>query len=79
MGLATALREHMAAFPPLAVTLPWLTPTGPEVTHRLLFTSGIGAAIWSQAFNDQSWKPALASAGIIPAPEKGKRCAIVPP
>ncbi len=73
--VSTALRAHMAAFPPVDVTLPWLTPTGPKVTHRLLFTSGIGAAIWSQAFNDQSWKPALASAGIIPAPEKGKRYA----
>ncbi|WP_234328642.1 MULTISPECIES: hypothetical protein [Streptomyces] len=55
MGLATALREHMEAFPPVDVTLPWLTPTGPKATHRLLFTGGIGAAIWSQAFNDQSW------------------------
>ncbi|MBQ0947697.1 hypothetical protein KBZ75_05535 [Streptomyces sp. RK76] len=55
VGLATALREHMEAFPPVDVTLPWLTPTGPKATHRLLFTGGIGAAIWSQAFNDQSW------------------------
>ncbi|WP_039932612.1 tyrosine-type recombinase/integrase [Streptomyces viridochromogenes] len=33
------------------------------------------AAIWSQAFNDQAWKPALASVGIIPTPEKGQRYA----
>ncbi|WP_016826215.1 tyrosine-type recombinase/integrase [Streptomyces viridosporus] len=73
--MSAALREHMAAFPPVDVTLPWLTPTGPKVTHRLLFTSGSGAAIWSQAFNDRAWKPALASAGIIPAPGKGERYA----
>jgi integrase len=57
------------------ITLPWLTPAGPKVTYRLLFTSGIGAATWSQAFNDQAWKPALASAGIIPTPKKGQRYA----
>lgn len=70
-----ALAEHMERFPPAEVTLPWLTQTGPKVTHRLVFTSSIGAAIWSQGFNDQAWKPALASAGIIPAPEKGERYA----
>lgn len=55
--VSAALREHMQRFPPVEVTLPWLTPTGPKVTHRLIFTSGIGAAIWSQGFNDQAWKP----------------------
>ncbi|MEU9183294.1 tyrosine-type recombinase/integrase [Streptomyces sp. NPDC048484] len=74
--VSAALRKHMASFPPVEVTLPWLTPTGPKATRRLLFTSGIGTAIWSQAFNDRSWKPALASAGLIPAPEKGQRYAV---
>ncbi|WP_031159967.1 tyrosine-type recombinase/integrase [Streptomyces durhamensis] len=73
--VSAALREHMERFPPVEVTLPWLTPTGPKITHRLVFTSSIGAAIWSQGFNDQAWKPALASAGIIPTPEKGQRYA----
>jgi integrase len=73
--VSTALAEHMKRFPPVEVTLPWLTPTGPKVTHRLIFTSGADAALWSTAFNDQAWKPALASAGIVPAPEKGKRYA----
>lgn len=68
----------MQRFPPVEVTLPWLTRPAPKVTHRLVFTSGVGSAIWSQAFNDQAWKPALASAGIIPTPEKGQRYAAAP-
>ncbi|MET7714417.1 tyrosine-type recombinase/integrase [Streptomyces sp. NPDC005407] len=71
--VSAALIEHMRCFPPVDVTLPWLTPTGPKVTHRLVFTSGVGKALWSNAFNDQAWKPGLASAGIIPTPEKGQR------
>ncbi|WP_062648397.1 tyrosine-type recombinase/integrase [Streptomyces maremycinicus] len=73
--VSTALHNHMERFPPVEVTLPWLTPTGPKVTHRLVFTSSISAAIWSQGFNDKSWKPALASAGIIATPKKGQRYA----
>jgi hypothetical protein len=62
--VSAALRKHMARFPSVEATLPWLPPTGPRVTHPLVFTSGIGAAIWSRAFKDQAWKPAAASAGI---------------
>ncbi|MFD5101704.1 tyrosine-type recombinase/integrase [Streptomyces albidochromogenes] len=70
-----ALTAHMKRFPPADVTLPWLTPTGPKVTRRLIFTNGSGNALWSNAFNDRAWKPALAAAGIIPAPERGARYA----
>ena len=45
------------------------------MTHRLIFTAAAGTALWSNAFNDQAWKPALASAGVIPVPEKGHRYA----
>ncbi|WP_433889405.1 tyrosine-type recombinase/integrase [Streptomyces sp. CA-111067] len=75
--VSAALTEHMKRFPPTDVTLPWMTPTGPKVTHRLIFASGAGTALWSNDFNDRLWKPALASADIIPAPEKGKRYAAV--
>ncbi|MEV7717477.1 site-specific integrase [Streptomyces sp. NPDC088184] len=70
-----ALTEHMRLFPPAEVTLPWLTPDGPPVTKSLVFTSKTSNAVWRSAFNDQSWKPALATAGIIPQHEKGKRYA----
>ena len=73
--VSAALADHMKRFPPVEVTLPWLTPTGPKVTHRLIFTSDIGKALWSNDFNDRLWKPALASAGVIPVPEKGQRYA----
>ncbi|WP_327689295.1 site-specific integrase [Streptomyces tubercidicus] len=70
-----ALTEHMRRFPPVKVTLPWLTPDGAPLTKNLVFTSTTDNAVWRSAFNDQSWKPALAAAGIIPEPEKGKRYA----
>lgn len=44
----------MKRFPPVDVTLPWLTPSGPKVTHRLVFTAPAGTALWSNAFNDQT-------------------------
>ncbi len=70
-----ALTEHMRRFPPTEVTLPWLTPDGEPLTKTLMFTNTRGNAVWRSAFNDQSWKPALATAGIIPEPEKGERYA----
>ncbi|MER5358823.1 site-specific integrase [Streptomyces sp. NPDC002785] len=73
--VSVALTEHMKRFQPIGVTLPWVTPTGPKVTHRLVFTSSVGTALWSNGFNDERWKPALAAAGIIPVPEKGQRFA----
>ncbi|GHB22692.1 hypothetical protein GCM10010306_014300 [Streptomyces umbrinus] len=73
--VGTALAEHMRLFSPAKVTLPWLTPDGDPLTKTLMFTSTRSNAVWRSAFNDQSWKPALAAAGIIPEPEKGERYA----
>ncbi|MFI6941987.1 tyrosine-type recombinase/integrase [Streptomyces sp. NPDC050418] len=71
--VSAALTEHMKRFPPVEVTLPWLTPTGPMRTYRLIFTGSGGNALWSNDFNDRVWKPALALGGIIPVPTKGQR------
>ncbi|MDX2643110.1 site-specific integrase [Streptomyces sp. PA03-1a] len=71
--VAGALAEHLEGFPPVEVTLPWLTPDGPKITKRLVFTGPAGRALWSNGFNDQVWKPALVAAGIIAAPERGRR------
>ncbi|MFJ1597871.1 tyrosine-type recombinase/integrase [Streptomyces sp. NPDC088261] len=72
------LREHMEQFPPVDVTLPWKTPDGPPVTRKLVFTSGVGNAIWRSYFDDYVWKPALVSAGVIPPKQRGERYAAAP-
>ena len=81
--LAVRIREHVAAFPPVAVTLPWKDPRPPTTkveakerapqTHRLLVTNSNGAAVRVNMWNENYWKRALAAVGIIPAPEKVKR------
>ncbi|MFJ6460006.1 tyrosine-type recombinase/integrase [Streptomyces sp. NPDC091387] len=71
--VGAGLREHMDLFPPVPVTLPWKTPDGPPTTMELVFTSGVGNAIWRSYFDDFVWKPALATAGVIPPRGKGER------
>ncbi|MFF8281040.1 tyrosine-type recombinase/integrase [Streptomyces lateritius] len=75
---AAALHAHMDRFPPVEVKLPWKTPDGPLVARQLVFTSAVGKAIWRSYFDDHVWKPALASAGVIPPREPGKRYAAAP-
>ncbi|MHC0434030.1 tyrosine-type recombinase/integrase [Streptomyces sp. O3] len=76
--VGTGLQEHMEMFPPVPVTLPWKTPDGPLVTFNLVFTSGVGKAIWRSYFDDYVWKPALAHAGVIPPRKPGQRYAAAP-
>lgn len=74
--LARRIREHVAAFPPKQVTLPWNDPRPATTkleereraprTHRLLVTSKDGAAVRAWSFNQHYWKRALAAAGVIP-------------
>ncbi|MFF7779499.1 tyrosine-type recombinase/integrase [Streptomyces tanashiensis] len=71
-SVAESLRRHMDAYEPVEVTLPWRKPDGPSVTARLLFTNTASGLVWRSNFNIQEWKPALAAAGLIPEPEKGK-------
>lgn len=76
--LARRIREHVAAFPPKAITLPWGDPRPATTkleereraprTHRLLVTSKDGDAVRAWSFNQHYWKKALAGAGIIPLP-----------
>lgn len=80
--LAKAIKEHANRFPSIEVTLPWVDPDRPSLawrdrptrTVRLLvttqFLNGVnGGAVNKDTFNDTQWKPALAGAGLIPAPE----------
>ncbi|MBW1604498.1 site-specific integrase [Streptomyces sp. JJ66] len=72
--VAHVLKEHMAAFPPVDVVLPWLRKDGPPVTKRLLFTRLDGkGAVRRTDFNVHAWKPALVTAGVIPEPMPGER------
>lgn len=74
-NLARRLRNHIEEFPPLDCTLPWRNPEPPTtplearqrkaITVRLLLTSGQGNRIFYRTWNDRSWKPALAHAGVI--------------
>ncbi|MDT3397353.1 tyrosine-type recombinase/integrase, partial [Streptomyces sp. B1866] len=74
-SVARVLQRHRKLFPPVDVTLPWLKPTGPLVTKRLLFSLPGGGAVRRTDFNTRVWKPALAAGGVIPQPEEGQRYA----
>ncbi|MFF4243676.1 tyrosine-type recombinase/integrase [Streptomyces sp. NPDC001822] len=69
--VADALRAHMKQFPPVEITLPWKVAGGPLVTKRLVFTGPRGGHVWRTSLNEEAWKPALASAGVIPVPAAG--------
>lgn len=84
--LIRQLQAHMASCPPVSVTLPWGNPTAPATekeareraprTFELVFTTTAGGAIRRDSWNRAYWKPALAAAGVIPAPkpvQQGKR------
>ncbi|MEU5424207.1 site-specific integrase [Streptomyces olivoreticuli] len=68
------LRDHMAAYPPVAVELPWGKSTAEETqTHRLVLTTVNGNANNFNTWNVRTWKPALVAAGVIPPSPPGAR------
>ncbi|MFC9856774.1 MULTISPECIES: tyrosine-type recombinase/integrase [unclassified Streptomyces] len=69
--VADALRAHMKQFPPVEITLPWKVAGGPLVTKRLIFMGPRGGHVWRTSLNEEAWKPALASAGVIPVRAAG--------
>lgn len=58
------INEHMAAYPPRPVTLPWRDLDGEPRTERLIFTNAWGNAISRTGFNGSVWLPARKEAGI---------------
>lgn len=82
-GVAASVRAHMAKYPPVEVTLPWMRERADEpgdpVTARLVFTwaprpgkkSVAGQCLQNGNFYQDVWKPALSRLGIIPPPERG--------
>lgn len=65
-------KEHMKAYPPVAVTLPWIRPDAKKkVTAHLLFTTDDGQALNRNTFNRECWRPARAAAGVPETRENG--------
>jgi hypothetical protein len=74
-NLIRRAREHLRRFPSTPCTLPWRDPELPTtaleerqrkpITVNLVLTTSHGNRIYYRAWNDRSWKPALAAAGII--------------
>jgi integrase len=61
-----ALGDHIDAYPPVPVTLPWLKDDGQlgkPVTRRLLFTRPDGQPLSRMSFNPM-WRRAWAAAGV---------------
>ncbi|MFD7732063.1 tyrosine-type recombinase/integrase [Kitasatospora phosalacinea] len=69
--VARSLQEHIAAHPPVSVTLPWRDVNGPPVTASLLFFDSRGRHLNRNDFNRSTWRPALTAAGITPGRENG--------
>ena len=63
-SVALRLSAHIAAHPPVAVTLPQKVPGGKPQTASLLFTAPGGAALHRSSFNAVAWQPALRGAGL---------------
>jgi integrase len=61
--VALRLSAHIAAHPPVPVTLPWRAPGGRDERAALLFTSSRAAACNRNTFN-HGWRDALVAAGV---------------
>jgi integrase len=70
---AAAVRAYIAIYPPRPCTLPWEKVTGKPRTHNILFRWQDGSHVRYRTYSEQVWKPAVAKAGIIPAPGTDNR------
>ncbi|MEV7007539.1 site-specific integrase [Streptosporangium sp. NPDC051022] len=68
------LSAHIANFPPVEVTLPWVERGKVEEPHtaELLFVTARGVAMNRNSFND-IWRQGLKTAGIVPPLAEGER------
>jgi integrase len=63
-SVAERLREHIEAFPPRSIALPWDTPTGKPVAADLIIYGVLGGAVNRGDLNKKVWWPAATKAGI---------------
>jgi integrase len=68
-----SIQAHLRKYGTVAVTLPWERTNGASTTVRLLFRSDSDKHLQARTFDEVIWKPALATAGLIPAPTKDAR------
>jgi integrase len=74
-ALADRARRHFRRFPSTPCTLPWRNPEVPTspleerqrkpITAQLALTTSHGNRIYYKTWNERSWKPALAAAGVL--------------
>jgi integrase len=70
---AALARIHITKYKPRPCTLPWERVEGKPVTHSILFRWSDGEHVRYRSYSEQTWKPALAAARVIAAPQKDKR------
>jgi integrase len=70
-SVAQRLREHIAKFPPVSITLPWETPAGKPVAADLIVYGSTGIAVNRTTLNREVWWPAAAKAGIAQERKNG--------
>ena len=70
-SIALRLSAHIAAHPPVAVSLPWKAPGGERATAALVFTSREHGAMNRNYVNTYLWKAALKQAGVPQTRENG--------
>lgn len=70
---AQCIRVHAAKHQPSPCSLPWEKPDGKLRTHNILFRWLDGGHMKPRAYSETVWKPAIAAAGVIPAPTKDPR------
>ncbi|SCG07236.1 MULTISPECIES: tyrosine-type recombinase/integrase [unclassified Streptomyces] len=73
--LALRAQEHFQRFPSVKCTLPWRNPDFPAsalearqrkpITVRLVLSTSQGNRIYYRTWNERTWQPALAAAGVI--------------
>lgn len=81
-GVASCVQAHIAKYPPVEVTLPWMSEKGvvaaDPVTVRLLFAwhgddkRTHGREIRANTYDGSVWNAALSQAGIAPAPTRAE-------
>lgn len=71
-SVAAEVNAHLSQFPPVRVTLPWLTPENEErVTVPLLLTTRERGALNRNYFNSSPWRSAQRRANVEPTRDNG--------